>query len=282
MRGARSVGWRRAVATSGFGGIASARRVLRFGHKLRGDDVPTVPTRFRGIYGPTGRLVGVRLRPATGDLWLRMERRPPGSRLPWKHELWTVALNGEQPPAPTPDTIELRRGMRVASEEGYIGRVEGIAIDTRAGVATELLVHIRSDVLAAVDLPTSPLAPLIGVAGRRLLLSPAWAVAVKAEESTLPFSGTDATLHLNATAEQIASGAELRSDEDVAGAIWAVIAANPALAPYAPDMQVSVHDGDVTVRGTVPTPRHRASLGQDIWHVPGVIALHDELRVTRS
>lgn len=268
------------MASSGFGGSTSARRVLRFGNKLRGEDVPTVPARFRGIYGPAGKLVGVRLRPASGEVWLRLERHQPGSRLPWKRELWTVALNGEQPPAPTPDTLELRRGMRVVSEDGYIGRLEGIAIDTRGGVATELVVRIRSDVLADVDLPTSPLAPLIGAAGRRLLLSPAWAASVKTEEGGLPFSGAEPTLRLDASAEQFASGAELRSDDDVAGAIWNLIAANPALAPYAPDMRVAVHDGDVTIRGTVPTPRHRASLGQDIWHVPGVLALHDELRVT--
>lgn len=270
------------MASSGFGGVSPARRVLRFGNKLHGEDVPTVPARFRGIYGPSGKLVGVRLRPATGEVWLRLERHQPGSRLPWKREIWTVALNGDQPPAPTPDTLELRRGVRVVSAEGYVGRVEGVAIDTREGVATEILVRIRADVLADVDLPTSPLAPLIGVAGRRLLLSPAWARGVRNEPGGLPFAGTEPTLFLDASAEQIASGTELRADENVAGAIWNMIAANPALAPYAPDIQVSVRDGDVTIRGTIPTPRHRASLEQDVWHVPGVIALHDELRVTGS
>src|SRR5262245_30797579 len=114
---------------NGVNGTRSVRNVLRFGSKIRGEDVPSVPQRYRGLNGPAGVLMGVRLRPATGELWLRLLRRRPGSRLPWRREIWTVALNAAQSPAPTPDSVELREGMHVHCHEGYIGRMEGVTIE---------------------------------------------------------------------------------------------------------------------------------------------------------
>lgn len=265
---------------NGVGGTQSVRNVLRFDRKIRGEDVPSVPARYRGLNGPQGTLIGVRLRPATNEVWLRLLRRRSGARLPWSREIWTVALSATQPPAPTPDSVELLKGMHVYCHEGYIGQMEGITIDPRTGGATELLMHVRGDVLADVDLPTSPFARLLPLSGQHVLLSPTWATTTKPEPAALPFMPPQLALHLDATAEQIASCSILRRDQDLAADIWRILSANPALAPYTAGIHLNVRDGDVTIEGRVPSARHRASIEQDIWHVPGIYALHDELRVT--
>ncbi|HEV2404264.1 MAG TPA: hypothetical protein VGR88_02360, partial [Ktedonobacterales bacterium] len=54
--------WQFGDQNAGGGGLP-LRRVLRFGQKIRGDDVPTAPQRYRGVDGPSGKLVGARLRP---------------------------------------------------------------------------------------------------------------------------------------------------------------------------------------------------------------------------
>ncbi|MGO8946180.1 MAG: BON domain-containing protein [Ktedonobacterales bacterium] len=252
------------------------RQILRFGAKIKGDDVPSVPLRYRGLDGPNGKLAGVRLLPATGDLWLRlvrMDRRPPFER-----SARTIPLNARQSPAPSSDAIELRGGMRAYCDMGYIGRMEGVTFDTSSGVALELILHVRSDVLADVETSTR-LVALLPVAGRTLLISPAWASSVKPEPSSVPFRGEKLTLRLDASPEQIASGTALRRDEEVAGDIWDILDANPAIAPYTARLQVEVHDGAVRLSGTLPTPRHRASAEQDIWHVPGVFGLYDETTI---
>lgn len=254
------------------------RRVLRFGQKITGDDVPTVPARYRGLEGPAGRLVSAKLRPATGEAWLRI--RPNDMRRPWSRVTRMIPLNETQSPTPTLDALELRDGTRVVCHDGYIGRLEGIATLASTGLASDLLVHIRGDILAVVQLPTSPMMNLLNVAGQRLLLPPSWAVSVKEEESSMPFGGSTYVLHIDASAEQIAVCQQLRPDGDVAGDIWKIFEANPALAPYLGDMRIHVRDGDVTLLGAVPSPRHRASAEQDAWHVPGVFSLRNELVVT--
>src|SRR5579862_8505029 len=133
----------------GFSGgrVRSVRRVLRLGAKLGNEDIPSVASRYRGVGGPAGKLVGVRLLPATGEAWLRLERHRLGSRVPWNHEIWTLALNPTQAPTPTPDAIELVRDMRVSCHDGYVGRLKGITIDSDAGLVMELMVQVRNDVL---------------------------------------------------------------------------------------------------------------------------------------
>jgi hypothetical protein len=251
--------------------------VLRLGAKIKGDDVPTVPERYRGLDGPTGKITSARLVPATGEIWLRLLRmsyRPPFART-----VRTIPLGNRQSPAPTPDAIELRGGMRVYCHEGYVGRLEGVAIDTSSGICNELLVHIRSDVLVDVETTTSPLASLLDVAGQRVLVAPAWARSVKRQPSQVPFRGDTLTLHLDASPEQIASGTRLYSDEKVAADIWNIFNENPAISPYTGRLHLDVHDGTVRLWGTLPTPRHRASAEQDLWHVPGVFALHNQVTV---
>jgi len=277
-----------AVATSGpgnrwlfsernIGGDAPARRVLRFGSKVLSADVPSIPERYRGLEGPSGRLDAVRLHPSTGEVWLRL--RPSDMRQPLRRLIRMYPLNRAQSPtpAPAPEILELRGGMRVSCHDGYLGRLEGIAIDARAGLATDLLVHIRSDVRATIDILTDPFAFLLPVNGQRLLLSAAWAESTKSDTGRRWFRGGGMILNLNASAEQVASATRLRGDGDIAGDVIRIFDENPALAPYTARIRVSVRDGEVTLLGAVPSRRHRASAEQDAWHVSGVFAVRNEL-----
>ncbi len=255
----------------------ATRQVFRFGQKLRGENVPSVPARYRGgPGGPTGRVVAALLRPTLGEVWLRIR----SSDAPWQRQTRTIPLNADQPPTPTPESVELRGGIRVYCHDGYVGRLEGIALDTHAGLAQQIVVRIRNNVLADVDNPSDPLFTLVEVGGQQVMLPPAWVVSVTHESSGFPFGGGSTRLMVDASAEQVASGLLLRSDGALTAAIWDILNINPAIAPYTPQVQVLVHDGDVTLRGTLPSPRHRASAEQDVWHVPGVLAVHNEITVT--
>lgn len=259
------------------GGDVPARRVLHFGDRVLGADVPSVPERYRGMEGPSGRLDAVRLHPSTGEVWLRL--RPSDMRHPLRRLIRMYPLNATQPPtpAPTPEILDLRGGMRVCCHDGYLGRLEGIAIDPRAGLAIELLVRIRGDARAAITSLTDPLAYLLPVSGQRLLLAASWAHSTKPDIGRQWLRGGGAVLQLDATAEQSASATALRADGDIAGDVIRLLDANPALAPYTARIRVTVRDGEVTLLGSVPTRRHRASAEQDAWHVSGVFAVRNEL-----
>lgn len=259
-------------------GGAPALLLARFGQRLRAEDMPSVPERYRGLDGPLGKLTSVRVRPASGEGWLRLQ--PSDVMRPWRRLVRIIPLNGTQAPtpAPTADVLELRAGMRVYCHEGYVGRLEGVCLDVRAGTVTELLVHIRGDVLSSVEIGTDPLAYLINVSGQRLLLPVAWISSAKQEAGSMPFR-SGGVVQLDATPEQIASGTRVRSDGDIAGDILRMFEVNPALNTFTSRMRVEVHDGAVTLLGTVPTPRHRASAEQDVWHVPGVLTVHNEISV---
>ena len=260
-------------------GEQPARRILRFGQRVVGRDIfgPEMRRRLGGD-GPSGRLMGARLRPTTGEVWLRL--RPNDMRNRWSRLIRTVALNAGQSPAPTPDTVELHGGMRIRCHEGYIGKLEGFAVDGSSGLARDLLVRVRSDVLSDVENSTSPLFKLIDVRGQRVLLSPAWAVSTTRSPSSVPFRGAGYILLLDASAEQIASASVVRSDGELSENVWAMVENNPALAPYAARLRVVVRDGEVTLLGTLPSIRHRASAEQDIWHVAGVFAVHNEVTIS--
>lgn len=256
------------------GDSGMTRQIFRFGQKIRGDNVPSVPARYRGgPGGPSGRVVAALLRPASGEIWLRI--RP--SDAPWQRQVRTIPLNGDQPPTPTPESVELRGGVRVYCHDGYVGRLEGFVLDTRVGVAQHILVAIRSNTLVDVDSPSDPLFRLTEVGGQRVLLPPSWIVSATHENSGFPLGSGSTRLKLDASAEQIASALVLRSDGELAAAIWSILDDNPAIAPYTGQLRVLVHDGDVTLRGVLPSPRHRASAEQDVWHVPGVLAVHNEI-----
>jgi hypothetical protein len=273
IRGPGEGAWRSGDLDSEDG---TTRQIFRFGQKIRGENVPSIPARYRGgPGGPTGRVVAALLRPSSGEIWLRI--RP--SDAPWQRQVRTIPLNADQPSTPTPESVELRGGIRVYCHDGFAGRLEGFALDTRAGLAQQIVVRIRSNALADVDDPSDPLFKLVEVSGQQLLLSPAWVVSATHESSGFPFGSGSTRLKLDASAEQVASGLLLRSDGELTAAIWNILDDNPAIAPSAGQLRVQVHDGDVTLRGLLPTPRHRASAEQDVWHVPGVFAVHNEIAI---
>jgi hypothetical protein len=256
-------------------GDQPARRILRFGQRITGAEIPAAPERVRGVAdGPLGRLRGARLQARGQVAWLRLSARE------LSRELRTIPLNTSQGPAPTPDTLELRGGMRVRCHEGYVGKLAGLVIDPSQGLVTDLIVKVRGDAMAGVDLPSDPMFKLGPAQGSQVLVSPAWAVSTARVESSLPFLGDRLILTLDATVEQIASAARVRSDGQVADDIWRLLSENPAIAPYVGRLRVVVRNGDVTLLGALPTPRHRASAEQDIWHVPGVFAIHNEVTLS--
>ncbi|HEU0028069.1 MAG TPA: BON domain-containing protein [Ktedonobacterales bacterium] len=256
-------------------GDQPARRVLRFGQRITGADIPAAPDRVRGVAdGPLGRLRAARLQACNQVAWLRLSANE------LSRELRTIPLNASQGPAPTPDTLELRGSMRVRCHEGYIGKLAGLVIDPTQGLVTDLIVKIRGDAMADVSLSSDPMFKLGPSQGAQALISPAWAISTSRSESALPFMSGRLTLILNASVEQVASAAQLRSDGQITADIWRLLDENPAIAPYLSRLRVQVRNGDVTLLGTLPTPRHRASAEQDIWHATGVLAFHNEVTVT--
>jgi hypothetical protein len=256
-------------------GEGSARLVLRFGTRVSLSDVPTVPARYRGaLGGPDGWLVGARLRSRTGEVWCRLAPRRMFSRT-----VRTVPLTASQPPAPTPDALELRRGMRVDCQAGPVGRLEGIVVDLFNGLASELVVHVRGDIEADVEGPTDPIGALLRVQGQRVLLPPSWATKAEQVPSGVLFAPASARLPLLATAAQVAHSLVLRDDAALAADVWSILAANPSLQPALGHVTIAVRDGTVTLRGSIPSIRQRLAAEQDVWHVPGVLALRDELLI---
>ncbi|HEX9070180.1 MAG TPA: BON domain-containing protein [Ktedonobacterales bacterium] len=254
------------------GGV-TARRVLRFRQRLRGADVPSVPARFRGgPDGPNGRLKRLWLLPADGAVWLQIERRTR----PWRTQAVTMPLSADQSEAPTHHALELHAGMRTVCHEGVVGRLEGITFDAEAGRALYLLVRIRGDVDALVTSDADPYRDLLPLSGQLAQISPAWAAASRGHNG----NGNGAVLHLDATVEQVAAADVVRADGVLAADIATILNQNPAAEPLLSRLGIEVHDGTVTLTGTVPTARHRASIEQDVWHIPGVFTVRNELRVS--
>lgn len=257
------------------GSTAPLRRVFRFNQKIVGADLPCVPARYRtGPDSPSGRLTGVHLRPATGDLWLTLR----SGGMPGNGRSRVVAVNPTQPESPTPDALPLKDGMRVRCAEVAIGKLEGLAIEVRSGVAGDLLVHVRNNILGELQTNSSPMSLLLPLAGRSILLSPAWVHAIAHQPGALGF-GDEPLLDLHAEIEQVASATVLRPDADLASNVNSILGENPALAPLLTHISVQVQDGTVQLQGTVPSARHRASAEQEVWHVPGVLAVRNGLSV---
>jgi len=143
-------------------------------------------------------------------------------------------------------------------------------LDGVMGRATALLVRIRRDLEDIIASPEDPLAELVEVQGQRLLLSSEWA---KSPESVRYIFGMTHHLKLNATAAQVAHGLYLRDDGDLLHDIYAILGHNRALATYLCSLRVTVQDGAAQVSGVALSPRLRASMEQDIWHVPGVLSV---------
>ncbi|HEY7984311.1 MAG TPA: BON domain-containing protein [Ktedonobacterales bacterium] len=255
------------------GGAGPSRRVVRLGARVDLADIETIPARHRpSMGGPRGVLVSARLRARTSEVWCRLRPARPFART-----LRTIPLGAAQPPTPTPDALDLRRGARVDCDGGVVGRLESLVIDARTGLVTELVVRVRGDVAADVARPSDPLAPLVAVAGQRMLVPPTWATRAETAKAALPFMPAAHRLLLQASAAQIAHGVALRGDTALEADVWRILALNPAVEPGLGRLRVVVREGVVTLLGALPTSRHRLSAEQDVWHVPGVLGVHNEI-----
>lgn len=248
------------------------RRLLRFGSRLGDGDTRLSPATTDSPIGYSGKLTAAWLRPSTGEVWLELTTRA----LPWRSVARVIAPTGGDA-TPPGDAITLRASQRVVCHEGYVGRVVGVMIETGSGVVNELAVRIRSDLQTDVRHPTDPFGMLARLAGQDALIAAAWIVT--AHDKHAP-AGADGDAHLSATVEQIASAAVLRPDGAISADISQTLERNPAIAPFLGRIEIVAHDGAVVLRGAVPSARHRASAEQDAWHVPGVVSLLNELRIT--
>ncbi len=248
------------------------QRVVRLGARLRAGDLPTMPQLRAGASGTLGVVVGARMRPRTGEIWLRLRAARPLAR-----RVRTVPLRAAQPEAGVVDVLDLRRNMRVDCDGGYVGRLEGVVVDTRTGLASGLLMRVRGNVAADVEGPTDALVPLVAVAGQRMIVPADWATHVIKVSTLFPFPSDRLRLRLSTRAAQIAHSLVLRPDAALAAEIQTILAANPAIQPSLPHLRVAVRDGAVTLLGSVPTARHRLSAEQDVWHISGVLAVRNEL-----
>jgi hypothetical protein len=262
------------VSESGASSGAPLRRVLRFGQRMTRDDLPfALQSEGSGVDGGIGTLVDALLTKDAGNVWLRLgagglfraERRQ------------TIHVSGDGPAEPPLDVVSLHGDLRVRCHEGYVGKLEGLALDLRTGEAQGLLLRVRSDVLAAITKASDPYYQLLPLAGQRVLLSPAWMRSVSRTKAALPFLPHEETLHLDASVEQVASATVVRDDADLEADITRILEENPALAPLLARISIQVRDGVVRLRGEAPTPRHIASIEQDVWHVPGVNGVRNEL-----
>lgn len=254
------------------GAMAQRRIVLRLGARVALDAIASLPARLRATPSLLrGKLGEALVAPATGDLWCRLNGAfasqiwPPEIK---RVETRVFPLTDRQPPTPPPEVVSLFPGTYVACRDGFVGRLEGVVVESASGTASALVVRLRSRLEDVVSSPGDPLAPLVGVAGQAVLLAPAWA---KSPETVAQLFGNAHQLTLDATAFQVAHSLMLRDDATLTQDIWAILGQNKAYAPYLGRFTVQVRDGTVTLAGPAISPRLAAAVEQDVWHVPGVL-----------
>lgn len=256
---------------------APVRRVLRFGQQVRGDTIASIARGPAvGPRGHTGRLVAADLLPMAHQAWLHLSSR---GLLPWQQRTRVVALSPTQPAQPPADALELRGGLRAHCHEGYVGRIEGLSVDATSGRILDLLLRVRTDVLAEVETAASPFNALLRVAGQAVLIPPDWVSGLTKESGGGLLGGNESVLELTASPEQIAAGMLVRPDGTLTADIWRLWEDNPAITAYLDRIRPVVHDGDVTLVGNLPDPRLKASAEQDVWHVPGVFSVVNDIRI---
>lgn len=252
--------------------------VLRLGAKVNLESLPSLPSHFRArVSHLSGTLGVVFMCPSTGEAWCRLNSGYAGQIYPpsIKHiEARTFPLNYRQIVTPTPDAIDLHPHMFVECRDGYVGKLAGVVSDAGTGIVTSLLTRVRTGLAAAIAGPSDPLAPLMEVAGQEVMISPAWA---KTPETVNHLLGAGHHLRIDATASQVAHSLVLRDDGQLLQDVYAILGKSHAVANYLNDFQVSVHDGEVTISGVALSPRLRAAVESDIWHVPGVLFIRNNL-----
>jgi hypothetical protein len=250
-----------------------ARVLLQPGKPFDAERIPALPAPYRGrLVGARTEIMHLWLLPQSGQVTAAV--RYQTGLFSKKEEVVPFSVGAPLEPAKA-GGIELHAKMPVFCSDEHrqdaryrVGQVEGLTISARTGLANGLVVRVRAHPEADVTRPTDPQAPLVAVAGRRLVASPAWARAVEREG-----------LVLSAFPAQIASSVEYLDDLQVRERIWAILNENPAIQPYVGWLTVEVKDGVAYLSGRLPHTRLRNSAKQDIWHVPGVVGIEDALRV---
>lgn len=75
--------------------------------------------------------------------------------------------------------------------------------------------------------------------------------------------------------------AGLPTDEDITNMVYDAIDSDP-LIPFDADITVNVEAGEVTLSGTVVNKRIKHAAGEDSWWVPGVVDLHNQIKVQKK
>ena len=71
----------------------------------------------------------------------------------------------------------------------------------------------------------------------------------------------------------------LPTDEEITEMVYDALDDDP-LIPWDADIDVDVKAGEVTLTGTVPDKHIKHSAGDDVWWVPGVVDVHNNLTVS--
>ncbi|HEX6779464.1 MAG TPA: BON domain-containing protein [Ktedonobacterales bacterium] len=250
-----------------------ARILLQLGKPFNGERVAGIPAAYRNkAEGVKGQVKRLWLSPQSGQVTMSLSIRK--SLLGKSDEILPLSAGAAASPSALQSAIELQARMPVFCTDEHqqaryrVGQFEGLTVAARTGLANGLVVQVRAHPEADITRPTDPQAALVSVAGRRLVLSPAWVKTAKQGE-----------LLLSVFPAQVASGVEYLDDLQVRERIWAILGENPALQPYLASLRIDVHDGVVYLGGRLPMLRLRNSAKQDIWHVPGVVAIEDTLRI---
>jgi hypothetical protein len=251
-----------------------ARVFLQPGRPLATERVLGIPANFRERAAGNAEIERIWLWPQTAQVTLGLKIRT--SLFSKRAELIPLSAGAPLAPTAAAGAVELLAKLPVLCSDEHnhkhhyrVGQLEGVTVAARTGLANGLVVRVRAHPEEEVARPSDPIAQLVGVAGRRLVLPPNWA---------LPAS-TSAALVLSGFPAQVASGAEYVDDLGVRERLWAILSENPALQPYLGQLRAEVQDGVVYLSGQLPGVRLRNSAKQDIWHVPGVVAIEDTLRI---
>ncbi len=250
-----------------------ARVFLQPGKVLDSERISAIPASYRERVGSNAEIEHVWLWPQTAQVTLGLKIRT--GLFSRREELVPLSAGALLSPK-TAGAVELREKMAVFCSDEHerkkryrVGQLEGMTVAARTGLANGLVVRVRSHPEEDVQRPSDPLAQLISVAGRRVVLPPNWVLA-ESGQASLVLSGFPA---------QVASSVEYLDDIQVRERLWAILNENPALQPYLGKLKVEVQDGVVYLSGQLPMARLRNSAKQDIWHVPGVVAIEDTLHI---
>lgn len=251
--------------------------VLRLGTNVRLGAITSLPERYRVRASQlNGKLNIIFVQPASGEGWCRLSGGVGGQIWPpsiMRVEARTFPLNDRQPSTPPPDSIDLHPHMLVECKEDYVGKLTGTVVEAATGLITALLLQVRTDIAEIITSYGDPMRVLVPHVGQLLMIAPAW---IREPDANNHANGA-ARLKLNATVAQVASSLVLRGDGEMLQEVWDILGKNPAVTPYLSELRVTVHDGTVTIAGRSLSPRLRASIEQNIWHIPGVLNVRNLL-----